>query len=265
MYVARGFYIKNGFYVLPEIADKKFQNKIIVLPEMDYGSLVENWKQFDNTPNRLCEYMFDPGLTKRLIKKLEKDNIIENKKVYGEKFETAAREVIVPALKIASNAFPYLKGKHITFNIHPTLFGSTGTFDYYDFIHSTKKEVALELYLRYDQPAEAILELLASSLTRGVIEVNPNNSWRDTEAISDFFVKYIFGVGRNHTGTIDSIAETDPKLLRESIEYLCSLAAPTGEIIRFEPETKRLFVLNNQINHLLSPLEYTFLRLFFFK
>lgn len=260
MYVARGFYIKNGFYVLPEILDKKFQKKTIVLPEIDYLSLTDNWKQYDHTPNRFCEYVFDPGLTNRLIQTIEKSSFIEKRNIHAGDFEKRIRKVIMPALKTASAALPYLKGKHITFNIHPTLFGSTGSFDYYDFVHSTKKDISLELYLRIDQPAEGILELLASSLTRGVIEVHKYSSWRDTEAVSDFFTHYIFGTENSMNGTIRSISESNPELLRESIEYLHSLSAPTGEIISFDAETKRLFVLHNPINHLLSPLEYAFLK-----
>lgn len=257
--VAKEFYLKNGFYVLPSVLDPKLHKRTIILPELDYLGLAGNWKRYIPRITPWGENEFDPELRSLLLDILNTQlpQLTEYDQLNA--FEQTIKPILEPALKRAAKSIPYLEGKQITFAVHPTHIGSCGSFAFHDFIHTPKNDITLDLYLRVDQPPQAILELAASALTRGVMEPNGNNSWRDTEAVSDFFAKYILGAGSDHFGTIDSLAGIDPHALNQSISYVCKLKAPTGEIIRLDTETNRIYVIGQHISHIFSPIEHAFI------
>lgn len=258
--VVRGFYLKEGFYVLPKLGGLSREKPIIVLPRLDYLAQTGSWRKYLLKKTKYQEYIYNRALIRKMEQVLVSSRYFTklNPKQLSL-FEKKARGILkLPAEKI-SQILHYLKNRKVTVHVHPTRFGSSGSFETFDFAHSAKKEIALHLYLRLDQPVKKLLELLASSLTRGVIDSSKFNSWRDTEAVSDFLTEYVFGVNDSSCLTINQLSKSYPRLLEKSLLYLIEINAPSGEILTFDRNTRQIYFQKKNLNKYLSVYERRFL------
>jgi hypothetical protein len=246
--VSEGFYTKNGFYVLPQLQPEYKNKPVIVVPQLHYFSYEKSWKGFDNKKftTKLALQLSTSGYFTPLSEK------------EFQNFQKNAIKVLQPVLGKSEVVFPYLKDIDVTIAVHPTFFGSSGSFKVHDFTKKTETAVTLDIYLRIDQSFDNLIELFSSAITRGLLKTP--YTWRDSEAISDFFTKYIFNYPKPYFGTLERLENIDEELLRQSISYLIELNAPLGTPLFFKEDVNRIFLVNKDISAEFSPYEFRFLK-----
>lgn len=277
--ISRGFFLKNGFYVLPNTISKHNPNKyssknidknsitnpasdsttnptspIIVLPPLNYTKAFGNVKGFRNNL-----HTFQTASNNELKPIISE---IKNKEVFQEidsnafsKLKKDYENILLKTYKQATETFKQLKGKNISITVFPSNFGSYGSFTLFD---KNLNDINIELRIRLDQPKEVLVELFTSSIVRSIIDIKAN--WNQSEAIIDFFVKHIFGYD-DYVGTISRINKKDKNLLNKSISYLMSLNLNTGDLLKFNQESNRIILMENDITDEFGPYELRMLRL----
>jgi DNA-binding winged helix-turn-helix (wHTH) protein len=260
--VATGFYIENGWYVLPCL--KKYQkvNSSVLLPTLNYldilgsyKSISSNKKYKDNSENTVTN--------KQLLNKVESE-IIKSKvfvpldKSKLNKLEKEYSKLLLPAIRQIKQSIPIYKDIDFNICVKPTHFGVCMSFDSIKQKDFEKKFVDICITVRLDWPIEQVLEGLASSVSRGLIEAT--NTWRETEAVSDFITKYVLGA-YNVKGTINSVSKRDDKLLHKSIEYLLSLQAPINLPLNFNADQNVISYYGENVTNHFSPYEFRVLKM----
>lgn len=259
--IATGFYIENGWYVLPNLKKfAKFQASVL-LPNLDYKTILGSYKNIINI-DKYNDNSNKAVLNKVWLKAIETE--ITEKKIFQAishakllKLETQYSQILTPALKQLKQSIPMYKNVNFNICIKPTNFGVYLSFDSIKAIELKKGQVDIGITIRTDQPAEYILEGLASSVIRNLLE--STNTWRETEAVSDFITKYMFEA-KNFKGTILSVMKRDDTLLQASINYLITLHAPINLPLTFNADQNLISYFGQNITGHFSPYEFRVLK-----
>ena len=258
--VAEGFYTQHGFYVLPYLKQEFIDKPVIVVPPLEYYSFDQSWKVFEYWPTKTDTAAINEKNIPKIVDQLYKKALfVPLSEKYLKEFTQEVHTMLEPVLEKAEALLPYLKGRNVTFTVHPTHFGSGGSFTTFDFIHNKDKDINLYLYKRVDQPKEELIELFSSSITRGIFK--PSHSWRDTEAVSDFFTKYVFDLNPSYVGTIERLQNIDLLLLQQSLNYLLELNAPLGTPLYYNKTSNHIYLINKNISTAFSPYEFRFMKI----
>jgi len=150
--------------------------------------------------------------------------------------------------------------KDVDFNVcvKPINFGVYLSFDSVDMANLKKGKVEIGITIRLDQPFATILEGLASAVTRKLLE--STNTWRETEAVSDFLTKYVLQT-KNFKGTILSVMKRNDFLLQTSINYLITLHAPINLPLTFNVDQNSILYFGENITSNFSPYEFRVLKM----
>lgn len=254
-YVFNEFFVENQWYVLPTLGNYKIDDPVVILPRLNYFEILDGIKtfKFNEDDFKKEDYKVIKKTQNALIKTRQFKKI-DDKKLKA--METRWQKMLLPILEKAQHSLYYLKNKKTNITIKPSNFGTCGSFSLFDV---AKENVGFEVRPRLDQKPEEIVELVTSSLTRSALKDNPNVKWRETEAVSDFFTQYVFGV-KNHSWTLDKVTKRKPDLLRKSTRYLMELGLPTGELLKYNSKKNKITLINDDITDVLAPYEFRLLR-----
>lgn len=259
--VATGFYINNGWYVLPSLKRfAKFQSSVL-LPNIDYKTILGSYKNItsvdkykDNSDKTLSNKIWLKAIEteiteKKIFQAINHKKLLELEKQYSQ--------MLLPALKQLKQSIPIYKNVDFSICVKPTNLGVYLSFDSVKAVELKNRKVDIGITIRIDQPMEYILEGLASSATRNLLE--STNTWRETEAVSDFITKYMFSA-KNFKGTILSVMKSDDTLLQTSINYLITLQAPINLPLTFNADQNLISYFGENITQNFSPYEFRVLK-----
>lgn len=180
--ILNGFYVKNGWYIELFSPDNLHRSKrSIILPQFNYKEIL---RKSDGDKSKLIE-----ALTEELCKLKLNTKILESE--FEEKFDHFKNltDVLCAKTKII---IPFYSNLDLEVIIRPSYFGSYGSFHTVE-IDNVTNQAEIKLYPRFDYLNEnTIKELFSSSITYTLIKDNNAYSWRESEALSDFFYKYVF-------------------------------------------------------------------------
>jgi len=258
------FYIKNGWYVLPnKKANFKYPNSVI-LPELKYRDLLGFGIDF-NSP-----YLYANDSTKvtdnKNLQKIVNKALLENNlytPISKKDLTTLSKKynkLLIPAIAKIQQTFEIFKDHTFEIEVVPTHFGVCLSFDVVRDNELKKKHHKIRITKRIDVPDVNLLEGLASSISRGLIEQEISPSWRETEAVSDFITKFILD-GKTFVPTLKTVDDyKNVEVLNQSIRYLISLQTPTGVPFNYVKDSNSIILFSNNITSDFTPYEFRVLR-----
>ncbi len=255
-YTHNNFYLNNAWYVISINNIYSPDKPIIYFPEIDYTQILEygvkcNYKVNDYNSEELKKIEFIKKVLQPVYKTQLK--ITKNKL---DRYTSEVRPLIFDTVKKLRKIFPILEKKEFVVNCYITKIGTHGSFDYIDF---NKDTITFNIWLRIDQPALRIVELLVSSVTRSLEDVSNKISWRETEAVSDFIVKHMLG-HKAFSGTLESVSVFSPELLNESLVFMREHGLPFSRVLTYDQENNRIYLLGKDISDTLGSYEFRMLR-----
>jgi len=261
--VLTGFYITNKWYVFSSKIAKSKMQSVVLLPRLNY-SKIQNTINAKKLKEKRGVKADDSGIfvkDKKIISFIEKEleksgqfSAMSDKQL--NEFETKCRQILVPAIKKTKLLIPLLANSNFNITVKPSNFGVYLSFDKIEYDKDINN-IDISITLRNDQDPQYILEGLASSISRQLVELYSN--WRETEAVSDFFTKYVFGFSE-FKGTLEAVNKIDYKLLNKSVDYLLSINAPTGLPLEYNLARNLITFYGKDITPILSPYEFRVLK-----
>jgi len=247
---ASGFFLKNNWYPISANDIAYIGDSSVLFPEIDYIEALSVISDYEKDKEKAINSIAEHLQKEKQFKQLSD--------TFLKKFKQRQENILKPVIRKSKETISYLKDKNIQVTVIPTHFGTCGSFSLHNDIETTKV-LHIELILRLDQDARDTIELYASAITRSVLEWNSNFKWRETEAVSDFFTKYVFGF-TEHISTLDRVTKPNVGLRYKSIQFLRRTGLPTGEIITYDSHENRIFVANTEITSILGTYEFRMLR-----
>ncbi|NCT55333.1 winged helix-turn-helix transcriptional regulator [bacterium] len=262
--VSNGFYIKNGWYVLPTKTAYLKDRSTVYLPKMDYTILLGSYVKISET-DKINNNSDVAQNNKAWVNALEDQ--LKNNKLYinisttkKQKLLTEYQQLLFPAIKKLKLAIPLYKNKEFNIIVNPTNFGVGLSFTVLRNKSLQQKNIDINIKIRNDVPLAYLIEGLASSVSRGLYEKDVNNiGWRETESISDFLTKYVFEQ-EDCVPTLSVVSKRKIKLLEQSLNYLISLNAPTGVPFKYVESTNTVMLFEDNITSDFTPYEFKALR-----
>ncbi len=247
---ASGFFLRNNWYPISVNDSARKDDSSVLFPEINYLEALSVLNDFDRDKEKAVK-----NIEKHLVNSQQYRPLSEK---FLKEFQEKQDEILKPVIKKSKETLTYLKDKNIQVTVIPTHFGTCGSFSLHKDIENAKV-LHIELIIRLDQDPRDTIELYTSSITRSIWEWNKNVNWRETEAVSDFFTKYVFGYV-DHVSTLDRVTKPDVGLRYKSIQFLRRYGLPTGEIVTYDSHENRIFVANTEITTILGAYEFRMLR-----
>jgi len=219
--VSNGFYIKNGWNVLPYKVPYSDNNSNVYLPELNYINIFGSYIKVSETDRVLnmsesaqCKQTWVKAVSKALHTNNLFAPLTENK---TKQLQKEYIELLLPAVKKIKKTISIYKNKTFKITVIPTQFGVGLSFSILRKDKLTSKTLDIDIKIRNDAPSCLLLEGLASSISRGLYEQDVKNvGWRETESISDFITKYLLDC-KDYTPTLAKISNKNIKVLEESL------------------------------------------------
>jgi len=249
-HILNGFFTKNNWYVIQMGINYKIMDPVVILPKLNYRPIIKKYwvngfleKQYENDEKIITKYLVSELIRTQTFTEISTKELNKLQKTY--------ENILKKVLQKTYQVLDYIKPGYVDINIYPSYLSTCGSFSVCN--PSDEKKV-INLMPRLDVFKESIVELFASSITRAVLDKNPNISWRETESVSDFLTKYVYGY-KNYRGTLDIVTEYNPQLMHQSLSYLMELGFPTGQFIEYNQDNHQLAVGGNDLSQILSPYE----------
>jgi len=253
--ILSGFYIQNGWAVLDDINTKNYlYENSIILPRLDYAKILTKNYPKKITNSELSNKVVLQLVQKELFKKLTAKYLL--------KLEKDTTGLVLSALDRLVDLIPFYKGHTFEVEIIPTHFGVYMSFKTLRGKKLNSKHHKIQITKRVDAPYGTILEGLASSITKGLLEKEYSKkvSWRETEMVSDFITKFVLNA-KDFKTTLNVVdQEENIKLRSKGLEYLKILNLPSGINFSYDEKENKLKLFNKDITKDFSPYEFKVLK-----
>lgn len=241
-----GFYLQSGFYILPYQTRFFGDYRSVLMPRLKYDFFINNY--FDRGVFEIKKYQSRGQTIQKYLQQelIKKDAFIPIEQNELDLYHQMSISTLSPIVTQIKNLFADLSTLTFDIQILPSRYGAYGSF--YLPVVNEGGVLSVELRPRYDIKNQSLLiELFISSIIKFLLQKDNAFKWRDREAISDFFTKFVFGEV-DYVGTLSTISGLDTDKLNQSLSFLSQVGLPSADLLGID-DGQNIFLAGKDITN----------------